>query len=80
MTLTPEQRRVAEAWASIDSAAFMALFADLKDFARTGVDGGAQEKAGAWQVIGHILHRRDALRREKASGPTAPAKGRVKRG
>lgn len=76
--MTTEQKAVAEAYSAIPSDAFTAIFADLKDFARAGVDGGAQEKAGAWQVLGHILHRRDELRREKARGPKQPAKGRLK--
>lgn len=77
--MTDEQQRVAQAYAAMTSEDFATIFADLKDFVRA-MPGSELAQAGGWQVLGHLIHRRDALRREKVRGVAKPAKGRLTNG
>ena len=68
--MTDELRRLGSAYQAIPSDAYLAIFADLRDHVKTSITG-AQEKAGAWELLGHLMNRRDLLRRLKAPRPAA---------
>ena len=72
--MTPEQQRIATAYSELSKSPHVAtVLDDLTAFV-----GGLplEQAAGGWAVVGRLLLKASALRRDKARPPAAPAKTR----
>ena len=73
--MTDQQRAVAQAYErAFNSADSVAILDDVTVFVNTlPID----HQAGALRLLAYVLLKRSAVRREKAAGPRAPAKGKL---
>lgn len=76
MSLTPDQKLVAQAYAEVfgDGRSVRLIFDDLQ----TAINGMSESaQVGAWRLYGYIQLKASALRRDARKAPPAPSKRSV---
>lgn len=72
--MNDQQRVVAQAYERLNSPDATVILDDLTVFIN---NMQIEHQAGALRLLAYVLLKRSAIRREKAAGPKAPAKGKI---